>query len=128
MMMKMKILKTELIFQILVLLACFIWFLVTGIHDNYFYILFYIFPILAAANFLGFFVRIFTVRSKWMAYYFMAVIIYLPILFLLWGMYESSYFFISKIYFYAGSVLISLYYTVSGFFIIQDQRINLKKK
>lgn len=119
--MKLKILKTELIFQILVILACTTWFLVRGIQDNYFYILVYIFPSLAAVNFLGFFVRIFTVRSKWMAYYFMAVLIYLPILFLLWGMYESSYFFILKIYFYAGSVLISLYYTVSGFFIIQDE-------
>ncbi|MEC5156296.1 hypothetical protein [Chryseobacterium sp. MP_3.2] len=124
--MKRKILKTELILQIIFIFACLIWFILIGMHENEFYIFFYIFPLLAATNFLGFFVRIFTVRSNWMAYYFLAVLIYLPTLFLLSLMVASSTSAFYKIYFYGGSLSISLFYTITGFFIIQDESAILK--
>lgn len=121
--MKLKILKTELIIQIVFNFASLIWFVLIGLHENEFYIGFYILPLLAAVNILGFFVRILTIRSKWMVYYFLAVLIYLPSLFIMSALLGTFTSILYKIYFFGGSLLISLFYTLSGFFMIQDETV-----
>ena len=120
--MKLKILKTELIFQIVVILACFIWFISGQLKSDGFLILLYILPILAISNILGFLVRIFTYQSRLMVYYFFGAIFYLLILGLMGLIDQVSNSTFFKIYLFGGSLLISLYYTISGFFIIRENR------
>jgi len=122
--MKLKILKIELAFQILLFLACGIWFILGGLSQNTSYILFYILPLLALSNLVGFLIRIFTVKSKWMMYYFFAVLIYLTTLFLMALSGESPTSTFSKAYLFGGSLLLSLFYTISGFFILKETKRN----
>ena len=120
--MKLKILKIELTVQILLFLACSIWFVLGGLSQNTSYILFYILPLLALFNLVGFLVRIFTVRSKWMMFYFFAVLIYLAILVLMALINVNPTSTFSNAYLFGGSLLLSLFYTISGFFILKETK------
>lgn len=80
----------------------------------------YVLIFLAISNTVGFLIRIFTYKSNLMAYYFFGVTLYLLTLGLavvIDQAFESSFF---RIYLFGGSLLLSSYYTVSGFFIIKE--------
>ncbi|SEF50275.1 hypothetical protein SAMN05421847_0156 [Halpernia humi] len=124
--MKLKILKVEIVIQILILIACSIWYAINFNH-NPFFILLYILLILAFSNFIGFLVRVFTVKSNWMKYYFFIIIFYLASLYILGAIFDvENYFF--KFYLIVFSLLISLYYTFSGFYIIKELKLSSNSK
>lgn len=125
--MKLKILKAELIFQIVVILACSIWFGLQPLKNDSNFVVLYILLFLAISNIVGFLIRIFTYKSDLMAYYFFGVIFYLISLILIGLTDQELDSAFLKIYLVVGSLVISLYYTVSGFFILKEIRLNSKK-
>ena len=118
--MKLKILKTELIIQILVISICFIWFVLEHLKTDSYFIMLYVLIFLAISNTVGFLIRIFTYKSKLMAYYFFGVIFYLLTLgqaVVIDQAFEAAFF---RVYLFGGGLLLSFYYNVSGFFIIRE--------
>lgn len=124
--MKLKILKTELIVQIIVISACLIWWSSQLVKSNSSFVVLYILLFLAISNIIGFLVRVFTYHSKLMIYYFFIVIFYLPSLFLISFVTEEFTSIFFKIYLVGGSLLISLFYTVFGFYIIKKLQLDIQ--
>ncbi|SFH91290.1 hypothetical protein SAMN05443292_0753 [Halpernia frigidisoli] len=115
--MKTKILKIELAIQLLIILASLVYYFF-NVKDGFF-IIFTILPILAVSNFIGFLVRIFTIKSKFMMYYFFIVLIFFLSLYIFGSFLNlNDEFFM--LYLIIISLLISLYYTLSGFYLIKD--------
>ena len=115
--MKTKILKIELAIQLLIILASLIYYFF-NVKDGFF-IIFTILPILAVSNFIGFLVRIFTIKSKFMMYYFFIVLIFFFSLYI-FGPFLNLNDDFFMLYLIIISLLISLYYTLSGFYLIND--------
>ena len=118
--MKRKILEIELLGSITILLYCFLWFFLDIFDTVNDYEILYIMIVLALANFIGFFIRIFTHQSYLMGFYFFGVIAFFLLLFIILFLGASPDNIFFKIYFYGGSLLLSFYYSISGFLIIRE--------
>ena len=118
--MQRKILLLELLIQATILISCFLSFFLKIVGSGNYFEIIYVMIILAVANIVGFFIRIFTYQSRLMAYYFFAVIAYMLSLFILSLLGNVINNAIFNIYFYGGSLLLSFYYTISGFFILKE--------
>lgn len=122
--MKKIILNIELLIQIAILIYSFQVFFLDTFNGSKNHQIASIMVLLALANFGEFVIRLFTHRSALLAYYFFGVIAYISILVIassFTNVVENIFF---DLYFYGGSIVLSLFYTVSGFFILKEIKAN----
>lgn len=118
--MKLKILKTEVIFQTILSLGSLIYLIIDyNKHDqasDFFIALFFI----GVSNLLGFLIRISTVASKFHRYYFFGVIVFFLSLYFMASMYVNSNVDFVMYFMGTGGILFNIYYLIYGSIIIKN--------